>query len=257
MPSEGPPWTRPRPQQRKVTNARAHQIIGPATRSRLTSTLRELRHTNCGKRSCHSNCHSPGSRPTDYPAKPPQTWSPLTESNRRPSPYHGDALPTELRGRTPGLRTVPATPRGCPGRPHAVRHIRARRAYTPAAVLPNRPIGCAACGPDQRACQRIHRRKSPRTKSTGPRMSRPERASVATGRPAVPVCQDHSPAREKPDDERYRRGPGQHRPAGATRTARHTWLTTLACANTRPPHCGGFFFGSVGTAGVAPGVEGG
>src|SRR5216683_6620878 len=25
-------------------------------------------------------------------------WSPLTESNRRPSPYHGDALPTELRG---------------------------------------------------------------------------------------------------------------------------------------------------------------
>src|SRR5580704_9292043 len=27
------------------------------------------------------------------------TWSPLTESNRRPSPYHGDALPTELRGR--------------------------------------------------------------------------------------------------------------------------------------------------------------
>src|SRR5690348_8503247 len=29
----------------------------------------------------------------------PLTWSPLTESNRRPSPYHGDALPTELRGR--------------------------------------------------------------------------------------------------------------------------------------------------------------
>jgi hypothetical protein len=28
----------------------------------------------------------------------PLTWSPLTESNRRPSPYHGDALPTELRG---------------------------------------------------------------------------------------------------------------------------------------------------------------
>jgi len=25
---------------------------------------------------------------------------PLTESNRRPSPYHGDALPTELRGLT-------------------------------------------------------------------------------------------------------------------------------------------------------------
>jgi hypothetical protein len=34
-------------------------------------------------------------------------WSPLTESNRRPSPYHGDALPTELRGHG-GLR--PARP---------------------------------------------------------------------------------------------------------------------------------------------------
>ena len=28
----------------------------------------------------------------------PVTWSPFTESNRRPSPYHGDALPTELTG---------------------------------------------------------------------------------------------------------------------------------------------------------------
>src|ERR1700733_9385195 len=27
-------------------------------------------------------------------------WSPVTESNRRPSPYHGDALPTELTGPT-------------------------------------------------------------------------------------------------------------------------------------------------------------
>ena len=28
--------------------------------------------------------------------------SPFTESNRRPSPYHGDALPTELKGQRPG-----------------------------------------------------------------------------------------------------------------------------------------------------------
>src|SRR5690349_6707021 len=34
--------------------------------------------------------------PEEYPAV---RSSPLTESNRRPSPYHGDALPTELRGR--------------------------------------------------------------------------------------------------------------------------------------------------------------
>jgi hypothetical protein len=33
--------------------------------------------------------------------------SPLTESNRRPSPYHGDALPTELRGPA-ALRISPA-----------------------------------------------------------------------------------------------------------------------------------------------------
>src|SRR3954465_6274373 len=33
--------------------------------------------------------------------------SPLTESNRRPSPYHGDALPTELRGREPDEDTGP------------------------------------------------------------------------------------------------------------------------------------------------------
>src|SRR6478752_201185 len=29
----------------------------------------------------------------------PVLQSPFTESNRRPSPYHGDALPTELKGR--------------------------------------------------------------------------------------------------------------------------------------------------------------
>ena len=28
----------------------------------------------------------------------PPPSSPFTESNRRPSPYHGDALPTELKG---------------------------------------------------------------------------------------------------------------------------------------------------------------
>src|ERR1700745_1820992 len=36
---------------------------------------------------------------TELP-RPGATASPLTESNRRPSPYHGDALPTELRGRS-------------------------------------------------------------------------------------------------------------------------------------------------------------
>ena len=40
------------------------------------------------------------------------TWSPLTESNRRPSPYHGDALPTELRGPVFSYLTWAFMPRG-------------------------------------------------------------------------------------------------------------------------------------------------
>lgn len=53
-------------------------------------------------------------------------WSPLTESNCRPFPYHGNALPTELRGhgnkvRACGLvdpRALPAKPRERLTRPH-------------------------------------------------------------------------------------------------------------------------------------------
>src|SRR5919197_3874472 len=36
---------------------------------------------------------------TEVAAKQAKTRSPLTDSNRRPPPYHGGALPTELRGR--------------------------------------------------------------------------------------------------------------------------------------------------------------
>src|SRR5262249_51524614 len=42
----------------------------------------------------------------------PLTWSPLTESNRRPSPYHGDALPTELRGPVLSYLICGFAPRG-------------------------------------------------------------------------------------------------------------------------------------------------
>src|SRR5947207_7647282 len=38
--------------------------------------------------------------------------SPLTESNRRPSPYHGDALPTELRGPHAISRVCPVSVHG-------------------------------------------------------------------------------------------------------------------------------------------------
>ena len=46
------------------------------------------------------------------------SWSPVTESNRRPSPYHGDALPTELTGPvlsslTWGFAHIGRFPRSC------------------------------------------------------------------------------------------------------------------------------------------------
>src|SRR6185295_13566122 len=44
--------------------------------------------------------------PSGDPATPGTTRdpkSPLTDSNRRPPPYHGGALPTELRGRSRGI----------------------------------------------------------------------------------------------------------------------------------------------------------
>src|SRR4051794_15744464 len=47
----------------------------------------------------------PTSRPTRFRGGISR-WSPLTESNRRPSPYHGDALPTELRGHAASARSV-------------------------------------------------------------------------------------------------------------------------------------------------------
>src|ERR1700709_1570811 len=37
--------------------------------------------------------------PADLTVRREPAQSPFTESNRRPSPYHGDALPTELKGR--------------------------------------------------------------------------------------------------------------------------------------------------------------
>src|SRR5260221_14289243 len=53
----------------------------------------------------------------DHRPAPP---SPLTDSNRRPLPYHGSALPTELRGRS---RARLAEPRGLPARVVAERRL--------------------------------------------------------------------------------------------------------------------------------------
>ncbi len=55
-----------------------------------------------------SNPRPPGYEPGELPLLYPRcvraatpALSPLSESNRRPFPYHGNALPTELRGRVP------------------------------------------------------------------------------------------------------------------------------------------------------------
>src|SRR6476620_4301391 len=45
--------------------------------------------------------------------------SPFTESNRRPSPYHGDALPTELKGQR--ARTIHRTVVNEKSAPHPLR----------------------------------------------------------------------------------------------------------------------------------------
>src|SRR5689334_19933690 len=49
-----------------------------------------------------------------------ETRSPLTESNRRPSPYHGDALPTELRGRRTAYRRTRTGKSTRPARRHEI-----------------------------------------------------------------------------------------------------------------------------------------
>src|SRR4051812_31918291 len=54
----------------------------------------------------HRQVDLPGPVETGPADQPPSchavvVQSPFTESNRRPSPYHGDALPTELKGLAP------------------------------------------------------------------------------------------------------------------------------------------------------------
>src|SRR4051794_23673722 len=60
--------------------------------------------------------------------------SPLPDSNRRPLPYHGSALPTELRGRYAGaLGVLPSPPRGGPV-------SATRKRHTPAEFLRRRRV---------------------------------------------------------------------------------------------------------------------
>jgi hypothetical protein len=134
----------------------------------------------------------------------PGRWSPLTESNRRPSPYHGDALPTELRG--------PAWPRSGSLRQ---RSRRASRAYTTAARHGRAsPHGQA---PARDAC-------SPTQNGLPTEQHSACRQRVRTGR-GTPRGRAHNPAlrdRAPPPDC------GRHRTADATGL-----LTPPDCGNTR------------------------
>src|SRR3954447_640878 len=83
--------------------------------------------------------------------------SPFTESNRRPSPYHGDALPTELKGRCSGAEETlpsrcrrPADPLGpCPTTETAAGAVPVQR-FAP------EPMTCWN-GPDQRLALSLRR----------------------------------------------------------------------------------------------------
>ena len=85
------------------------------------------------------------------------SWSPVTESNRRPSPYHGDALPTELTG---PIFTCPtwgfAISTASRGRAQRWPHLsafphRRRRAYRTPAVVAHTSGGLQPVAPDIRA----------------------------------------------------------------------------------------------------------
>src|SRR5579859_6679512 len=85
--------------------------------------------------------------PPALPSQPikPLTWSPVTESNRRPSPYHGDALPTELTG--PIWSCLPVRRRVRPAAPSGVGEL--------SVLLPwSRPHRTAACAEAIRSAQR-------------------------------------------------------------------------------------------------------
>src|SRR6266496_1032650 len=65
----------------------------------------------------------------------PLSWSPVTESNRRPSPYHGDALPTELTGPVLTCLTSDVASRAASLRALRCRPGQRRRAYRTLAVV--------------------------------------------------------------------------------------------------------------------------
>ena len=76
--------------------------------------------------------------------------SPLTESNRRPSPYHGDALPTELRGRKRSLMTADSAPPARHPRQQVSLHDRASSAA--AARVVHRSVGEPTTTPPDGLC---------------------------------------------------------------------------------------------------------
>jgi hypothetical protein len=107
-------------------------------------------------------------------------WSPLTESNRRPSPYHGDALPTELRGQVFSCLTWGFTPPGGhPGRAQRSYNVdltQRQRPSHPPRALESLPHPCG------RGVSPWRRRTSPRARSAPTPTMWPLLASFLTAR---------------------------------------------------------------------------
>ena len=168
-------------------------------------------------------------------------WSPLTESNRRPSPYHGDALPTELRGPAraivlPVLLAARDTWAGRP--PH---HITALESIhetgpTPTTRAPLHPVPLPrpprlppgtrpapqATPGQQRAQSSVPGARSDIIEAEGPR-------PAADGLPAAAG----SPERTPPTRERLAHPPGAVE-GGPAQPARGRSRPAIPAANPRP-----------------------
>ena len=92
----------------------------------------------------------------------PSGWSPLPDSNRRPSPYHGDALPTELSGLTRPNH---------PSRQHAMLSERSEECWLARRACLSGTCTCRARHPEAVSGKRGGRRESRKTRNL---VSRPE-----------------------------------------------------------------------------------
>src|SRR5215203_3306793 len=143
--------------------------------------------------------------------------SPLTESNRRPSPYHGDALPTELRGREPDEDTCSS------GRADTRGRDRTGRALSAAWQVKDSNL--------RRLSRRIY---SPLPLATRATCRARSRISDINGGPANPASRTHlRPAQPSGSDGSSVAGLGPRTPRTAPVTPATPSPTSIAGSNQR------------------------